>query len=192
MITTNPKRYFRLFLKDWYCRGFKFFRGEEPGLPFNCWNSKRVWFLLYRCEDTGYYDYRPTDFYSAVIERDFSYKNFVCDIASSKQIETLGFYIMNKNSIISFTKRYNKNKDTLYCSKYDREFVCQAEYKFNPSELPPMIINDDYLSVKKKYTGYRVFYIRVLLINKLTDIFTAFHSHGTEIYIIQVGKSVFN
>ena len=150
MIAKNPKREFSLFLRDWYRRGFKLFWEEEPGLRFNCWNNKRVWFLRHRCEDTGYFDYKPTDFYLAVTESDSSYENFVCDIASNKQIETREFYNMNQNSIIDFTKRFNKNEVTLYCRKCDPDFARQDEYKLNPDELLPLIVSDDYLYVEEE------------------------------------------
>ena len=66
---------------------------------------------------TGQYDYKPTDVYLAATGSDFSIENFVCEIASNKQIETRGFYNTNQNSIIDFKKIYNKNKVTLYCRK---------------------------------------------------------------------------
>ena len=91
-------------IRDLYRRGLKLFLEEEPGLCFSCWNNKRVWFLRHRCEDTGYYDYRPTDFYLAVIESDSSYGNIICDIASNKHIETREFYNMNQKIIIDFTR----------------------------------------------------------------------------------------
>ena len=83
---------------------------EEPGLHFNCWNNKRVWFLRHRCDDTDYYDYKPAGFYLGVKESDSSYENIVGCIASNKQIEKREFYNMNHNSSIEFTKRYNKMK----------------------------------------------------------------------------------
>ena len=83
---------------------------KEPGLCFNCWNNKRVWSLQQLCEDKECYNYKPTDFYLTVIGRDFLYENIVFDIGSKKQIETYEFYNMNQNSIIDFTRRYNKIK----------------------------------------------------------------------------------
>ena len=85
----------------------------EPGLNFSCWNNKRIWFFRHRCEDTGYYDYKSTDFYLAVSESDSSYENFVCNIAWNSQIKTREIYNMNENSTIDFTKRYNKDEATL-------------------------------------------------------------------------------
>ena len=82
-----------------------------------CWNNERVWFLRHRCEDTGYYNYKPTDFYLIVTESDSSYENTVCDDASNKQIETCEFYNMNQNNIIDYTKRYYKNEVRLYCRR---------------------------------------------------------------------------
>jgi hypothetical protein len=106
--------------------------------------------LCYSCEDTGYYDCKPTGFYLAVTESDSSYENFVCDIASNKQIETREFYHMNQSSIIDFIKRFNKNEATLYCRKCDPDFAHQNEYKLNPDELPPLIVSDDYLYVEEE------------------------------------------
>ena len=106
-------------------------------------------FLRHCCEHTGYYDYKPIDFYLAVTESDSSYKNFVCNIASNKQIETCKFYNMNQNSIIDLMKRYNKNKFILYCRKCGPDLACQDEYKLNPDELPPLIVSDDYLYVEE-------------------------------------------
>ena len=63
MIRKNSKRSFSLFLRDWYRRGFKLYWEEEFGPRFKCQNNKRVWFLRHRCEDTGCYDYKPTDFF---------------------------------------------------------------------------------------------------------------------------------
>ena len=51
----------------------------------------------------------------------------MCDIASNKQIETNEFDDLNQNSIIDYTKRYNKNEATLYCGKFDPDFACQDE-----------------------------------------------------------------
>jgi hypothetical protein len=48
MIVKNPKREFSLFWRVWSRHSFKLFWEEEPGLPFNCWNNKRVWFLWHR------------------------------------------------------------------------------------------------------------------------------------------------
>ena len=111
---------------------------------------KETGFLRYCCEDIGYYDYKPTDFYLAVTESNSSYENFVCDIASNKQIETREFYNMNQSSFIDFIKRFNKNKVTLYCRKCDPDFACQDEYKLNPDELLPLIVSDDYLYVEEE------------------------------------------
>jgi len=70
----------------------------------------RVWFLWHHCQDIEYYDFKPTDFCLAVTETDSSYENFVCAIASHKQIETSEFDYMNQNGITDFTKRWNKNE----------------------------------------------------------------------------------
>ena len=83
MIAINPKRDFSLFLRDLYFRGLKLCWKEELGLHFDCWNNKRVWFLRQRCEYTGYYDYKPTDFYLGVTESDSSYEK-LCEIDSNK------------------------------------------------------------------------------------------------------------
>ena len=91
MIGKNPKPDFSSFLKDWYRRGFKLLWEEESGLRFNCSNIKRVWFSRHHCDNTGYYDYKPTDFYLAVTESDSSYENIVSNITSNRQIETCGF-----------------------------------------------------------------------------------------------------
>ena len=53
------------------------------------------------------------------------HENFVCDIASNKQIKMLKFYNMNKNNITDLTKIYNKSKVTLYCTKCDPDLACQ-------------------------------------------------------------------
>ena len=45
MIAKNVKRDFSLFLRDWYRRGLKFLLEEDPGLHFNCWNDKRIFFF---------------------------------------------------------------------------------------------------------------------------------------------------
>ena len=73
LIAKNPRRNLILFSRDWYCRGLKFFWEEEPGLCFNSWNNKRVWFLRQCCEHACYYDFEPTDFHLAVTESDSSY-----------------------------------------------------------------------------------------------------------------------
>jgi hypothetical protein len=88
MIRKNPKRDFSLLLRDWYRWSFRLFWEEEAGLRFNCWNNKIILFLLHRCEDNDYYDYKLRDFYLAVIECDSSLEDTVCDIASNKPIET--------------------------------------------------------------------------------------------------------
>jgi hypothetical protein len=85
------RRDFSLLLRDWYRRGFRLFCKEEPGPRFNCWNNKRIWFLRHHCEDNGYYDYRPNDFYLAVTEYDSPLEDTICDIALNKQIETYEF-----------------------------------------------------------------------------------------------------
>ena len=48
--------------------------------------------------------------------------NIFCDIASNKQIETRELYNRNNNSIINFTRIYNKNKVTLHSRKCDPDF----------------------------------------------------------------------
>ena len=53
------------------------------------------WFLRQRCEDIGYCDYKPTEFYFVVTKSDFLYENFVCDIASNKQIKTREIFNLN-------------------------------------------------------------------------------------------------
>ena len=63
MIAKTAKQSFQFILIDWYRWDFEVFWKEEPGQRFNYWNNKRVWFLWHRSEDTGYYDYKPTDFY---------------------------------------------------------------------------------------------------------------------------------
>ena len=143
MIGKNPKRDFSLFLRDWYRRGFKLYWEEEFGARFNCKNMKRVWFLRHRCEDNASNDYKPSDFYLAVTESDSSYENIVCDITSNNQIETGEFFNMNRNSIIDFTRRFNKNEVTIYCGKCDPDFARQDQYKLNPNDLPPLIVVDD-------------------------------------------------
>jgi hypothetical protein len=132
MIGKNPKRDFSLFPRDWYRRGFKLFWEEEPGLRFNCWKNKRVWFLRHHCKDNGYYGYKLTDFYLAVTESDYSYEKPVSDIASNKQIETCELYNMNQNSIIDFTKRYNKGEVALYCRKCDPDFCTPRSVQVEP------------------------------------------------------------
>ena len=86
----------------------------------------------------------------AVTESDSSYQNFVCDIASNKEIKTHEFYNMNQSSIIDFTKRFNKNEVTLYCRKCNSDFAFQCKYKLNPDELLPLIVSDDYLCVEEE------------------------------------------
>ena len=49
---------------------------------------------------------------------------------------------MNKNSIIDFTKRCNKNEVTLHYRKYAHDFACQDGYELNPDKLPPLFNND--------------------------------------------------
>ena len=99
---------------------------------------------------SGYFVYKPTDFYLVVTESDSSYDIFVCNIASNKRIETREFYNMNQNSIFDFTQRYKKCEGTLYCTKCDPDFACQDEYKLNPDELPPLIINDGNLYMEEE------------------------------------------
>ena len=147
-----------MILRDWYLRGFKLFWEEELGLRFNCWNNKGVWFLRHRCEETGYYDNKPTDFYLTVTESDSSYENILCDIVSNKQIETRDFYNMNRNSIIGFTKRYTKNEVTLHCIKFDPDFEYRSIFCINPDELPLLIVNDDYLYVEERICRTQVLY----------------------------------
>jgi len=36
------------------------------------------------------------------------FENYLCDIASNKQIETLESYDMNEKSIVDYTNRHNK------------------------------------------------------------------------------------
>ena len=48
---------------------------------------------------------------------------------------------MNKNSIIGFKKRYNKNK-VLYYRKCDSDFAFQYELSLNPDELSLLIVTD--------------------------------------------------
>ena len=127
MIGKNPKRDFSLFLRHWYRRGSKLFWEEESGLRFSCWGKKTIWFLRHRCEDTGYYDYKPSDFYLAVTEYDSPFENTICDIASNKQIETREFYNMNENSMIDYTKRYDKSEVTLYCRKCDPDIAAHQD-----------------------------------------------------------------
>ena len=83
LLGKNDNRHFINFSSFvWDCnrRGFKLFWVENHGLRFNCWNNKRVWFFWHRCENTGCYDYKPTDLHLAVIESDSSDENNVCDI----------------------------------------------------------------------------------------------------------------
>ena len=94
--------------------------------------------------------YKLTDFYLVVTESDPSYEDFVCNIASNKQIERSEFYNINQNSIIDITKRNNKNEVNLYCRKCDPDFACQDEYKLNPNGLPLLIIYDGYLYVEEE------------------------------------------
>ena len=149
MIGKNPKRDFSLFLRDWYRRGFKLFWEEESGLRFNCWGNKTIWFLCHCCDDTAYYDYKPSDFYLAVTECDSPFENTVCDIASNSQIETREFYNMNANSIIDYTKRYDKSEVTLYCRKCDPDFaVNQDQYTVNPNDLPTLVVHDSCLYIE--------------------------------------------
>jgi hypothetical protein len=85
----------------------------------------------------------------AVTESDSSHENFVCDIASNKQIEIREFYNMNQSSIVDFTKRFNKKEVKLYCRKCDHDFARQDEYEMNPDELLPLFVSDDYLYVEE-------------------------------------------
>jgi hypothetical protein len=106
-------------------------------------NKKTIWFLRHRCEDTGYYDYKPSDFYLAVTECDSPFENTICDIASNRQIETREFYNINVNSIIDCTKRYNKSEVTLYCRKCDTDFAAhQDHYTVNSNDRPALIVLD--------------------------------------------------
>ena len=57
---------------------------------------------------------------------------------------------MNQNSIIGFMTRYNKNKVTLYCKKYDPDSACQDEHKLNPDKLQPLIVSHESLYVEEK------------------------------------------
>ena len=148
MIGKNPNRDFSLLLRDWYRRGFRLFWEEETGQRFNFWNNKRIWFLRHRCEDNGCYDYKPTDFYLAVTECDSTLEDTVCEIASNKQIETCEFYRMNENSIIDYTKRYDKSEVTLYCRKCDPDIALhQDQYTVNSDNLPALVVVDKYLVV---------------------------------------------
>ena len=67
------------------------------------------------------------------------------NIVSNEQIEASSFYNMSQNSIIDFTRRYDKGEITLYCRKCDPDFACQDEYKLNPDNLPLIIVVDGYL-----------------------------------------------
>jgi hypothetical protein len=148
MIGKNPKRDFSLLLRSWYRRGFTMFWEEEPGLRFNCGNNKIIWFLRHRCEDNGYYDYKPTDFYLAVTECDSPLYDTVCDIASNKQIKTDKFYKMNENSIIDYTKRYDKSEVTLYCRKCVPDIAAhQDQYTVNSDDLLALAILNKFLHV---------------------------------------------
>jgi hypothetical protein len=146
MIGKNPKRDFSLLLRDWYRHGSKLFWEEEPGLQLNCWNNKRIWFLRHRCEDNGYYDDKPIDFYLAVTECDSPFENTVCDIASNKQIETHEFYNTNEISIIDYTKRHDKSEVTLYCRKCNPDIAGhQDQYAVNSDDLSALVVLDKYL-----------------------------------------------
>ena len=48
----------------------------------------------------------------------------MCEIASNQRIETSEVYDINQNTIIKFTRRFNKNEVTLYYLKFDPDFAC--------------------------------------------------------------------
>ena len=79
-------------------------------------------------------------------ECDSTLEDTVCEIASNKQIETCEFYRMNENSIIDYTKRYDKSEVTLYCRKFDPDIaVHQDQYTVNSDNLPALVVVDKYL-----------------------------------------------
>ena len=89
------------------------------------------------------------NFYLAVTECDSPLENTVCDIASNRQIETREFKNMNANSIIDYTKRYDKSEVTLCCRKFDPDFaVNQDQYTVNPNDLPALVVHDSCLYIE--------------------------------------------
>ena len=50
--------------------------------------------------------------------------------------------MMNQNSIIDFTRKFNKNFVSLYCRKCDFDFACKDEYELNPDKLSSQAITD--------------------------------------------------
>ena len=101
---------------------------------------------------------------------------------------------INKNSIIYFTKRYNRSEVILYCIKYDSGFVHQDQYTVNSDYLPPLVVLDSCLYIEKEILKReKTFYVCIFLfINKLTNIFITFYLWGTEINIIQVWKCIYH
>ena len=57
-------------------------------------------------------------------------------------METREFYTMNENSIIDFTKRYNKSEVTFCWRKCDPDFAHQDQYTVNSDDLPPLVALD--------------------------------------------------
>ena len=53
---------------------------------------------------------------------------------------------MNENSIIDYTKRYDKSEVTLYCRKCEPDIVAhQDQYTVNSDDLPALVVLDKYL-----------------------------------------------
>jgi len=59
----------------------------------------------------------------------------------------VNFKIWIKITLLT-TSQCNKNEVTLYFRKHDPDFECLDEYKWNPHELPPVIITDGRLYVE--------------------------------------------
>jgi hypothetical protein len=84
----------------------------------------------------------------AVTECDSPLEDTVCDIASNKQIERYEFFKMNENSIIDYTKRYDKSEGTLCCRKSDPDIAAhQDQYTVNSDDLPALVVLEKYLYV---------------------------------------------
>jgi hypothetical protein len=60
----------------------------------------------------------------------------------------MNFYKMNENSIIEYTKRYDKSEVTLYCRKCDPDIEAhQDQYTLNSDDLRALFNINKYLYV---------------------------------------------
>jgi hypothetical protein len=113
---------------------------------------------------------------TCLLQKVVLYMRILCvTLLQISKLKYVNFIIWIKIVLLTLRTDIKENIITLYCRKCDLDFATQDEYKLNPDELT-----------------HRVLYIQVLLINKLTNILKVFYSYGTEIYIIQVGKSILN